>query len=155
MKLANWAKVIRHWIWVAPLALGVVFVASGVYMMTKGQNAKNEVRDAIVAENMAGTAHQEVGACEPVRPGHQIRELVTVLRTGEQQRQVHLVLSRAERYLADQVGQSLPPIGTLGQGRARPHVASPLWFEMRWRLAVLLNETHRAIVNQAVPVSVY
>lgn len=66
MKLANWAKVIRHWIWVAPLALGVVFVASGVYMMTKGQNAKNEVRDAIVAENMAGTAHQEAGACEPV-----------------------------------------------------------------------------------------
>ncbi len=52
MKLGNWAKVIRHWIWVAPLVLGVVFVVSGVYMMTEGQNAKNEVRDAIVAENI-------------------------------------------------------------------------------------------------------
>ncbi len=52
MKLGNWAKVVRHWIWVAPLILGVVFVASGVYMMTEGQNAKNEVRDAIVAENI-------------------------------------------------------------------------------------------------------
>ena len=52
MKLANWAKVVRHWIWVAPLILGVVFVASGVYMMNEGQNAKNEVRDAIVAENI-------------------------------------------------------------------------------------------------------
>ena len=52
MKLGNWANVVRHWIWVAPLILGVVFVASGVYMMTEGQNAKNEVRDAIVAENI-------------------------------------------------------------------------------------------------------
>ena len=52
MKLGNWAKVIRHWIWVAPLILGVVFVAGGVYMMVEGQNAKNEVRDAIVAENI-------------------------------------------------------------------------------------------------------
>ena len=52
MKLGNWAKVVRHWIWVAPLILGVVFVAGGVYMMVEGQNAKNEVRDAIVAENI-------------------------------------------------------------------------------------------------------
>ncbi len=52
MKLGNWAKVIRHWIWIAPLILGVVFVAGGIYMMTEGQSAKNEVRDAIVAENI-------------------------------------------------------------------------------------------------------
>ncbi len=52
MRFGKWAKVVRHWIWVAPLILGVVFVASGVYMMTEGQNAKNEVRDAIVAENI-------------------------------------------------------------------------------------------------------
>ena len=52
MKLGNWVKLVRHWIWIAPLVLGVVFVASGVYMMTEGQNAKNEVRDAIVAENI-------------------------------------------------------------------------------------------------------
>ena len=23
----------RHWIWLAPLALGVVFIAAGIYMM--------------------------------------------------------------------------------------------------------------------------
>ncbi len=52
MKLGNWAKVIRHWIWIAPLIIGVVFVAGGIYMMTEGQSAKNDVRDAIVAENI-------------------------------------------------------------------------------------------------------
>ena len=52
MKLGNWAKVVRHWIWVAPLVLGLVFVGGGVYMVIEGQNARNEVRDAIVAENI-------------------------------------------------------------------------------------------------------
>ena len=52
MKLGSWAKVIRHWIWIAPLILGVVFMAAGVYMMSEGRNARNEVRDAIVAENI-------------------------------------------------------------------------------------------------------
>ncbi len=55
MKLGNWAKVVRHWIWVAPLALGIVFVAAGAFMVIEGQNAKNEVRDAIVAENIITT----------------------------------------------------------------------------------------------------
>ncbi len=50
--MRNWTKVIRHWIWVAPLAIGVVFVVAGGYMMIEGQNAKDEVRDAIVAENI-------------------------------------------------------------------------------------------------------
>lgn len=52
MKLGNWVKLVRHWIWIAPLALGVVFVAAGIYMISEGQSAKNEVRDAIVAENI-------------------------------------------------------------------------------------------------------
>jgi hypothetical protein len=45
-------KLVRHWIWIAPLVLGVVFVTGGVYMISEGQSAKNEVRDAIVAENI-------------------------------------------------------------------------------------------------------
>ena len=55
MKLGNWAKVIRHWIWVAPLVIGLVFAGAGAYMVIEGQNAKNEVRDAIVAENIFTT----------------------------------------------------------------------------------------------------
>ncbi len=52
MKLGDWVKLVRHWIWIAPLALGVIFLAGGVYMISEGQSAKNQVRDAIVAENI-------------------------------------------------------------------------------------------------------
>jgi hypothetical protein len=37
---------------VAPVVLGVVFIASGIYMVSEGRNAKDEVRDAVIAENI-------------------------------------------------------------------------------------------------------
>jgi hypothetical protein len=43
---------LRHWFWVAPAILGIVFLAAGVYMILQGQDAKDEVRDAIVRENI-------------------------------------------------------------------------------------------------------
>jgi len=49
MKVFNIA---RHWFWVAPLVLGVVFIAGGLYMVTEGRAAKDEVRDAVVRENI-------------------------------------------------------------------------------------------------------
>ncbi|MEX0800034.1 MAG: aromatic ring-opening dioxygenase LigA [Dehalococcoidia bacterium] len=49
MRLLNAA---RHWFWLAPAILGIVFIAGGVYMMLQGQDAKDEVRDAIVRENI-------------------------------------------------------------------------------------------------------
>ena len=55
MKFGNWANVIRHWIWVAPLVIGLVFVGAGAYMVIEGRNAKDEVRNAIVAENIITT----------------------------------------------------------------------------------------------------
>ncbi len=42
----------RHWFWVAPLVLGAVFIGAGVYMVVEGRDAKNEVRDAILRENI-------------------------------------------------------------------------------------------------------
>jgi hypothetical protein len=42
----------RHWIWLAPLALGVAFIAAGGYMVLEGRNAHNDVRDSIVQENI-------------------------------------------------------------------------------------------------------
>lgn len=42
----------RHWIWLAPLALGIVFIASGIYMVAEGRSAHNDVRDSIVQENI-------------------------------------------------------------------------------------------------------
>ena len=52
MRLTTWFKLARHYIWVAPVVLGIVFVAGGVYMVAEGQSAKDEVRNAIVAENI-------------------------------------------------------------------------------------------------------
>lgn len=49
MKVFNIA---RHWFWVAPLVLGLVFIAGGLYMVSEGRHAKDEVRDAVVRENI-------------------------------------------------------------------------------------------------------
>lgn len=42
----------RHWFWIAPLVLGAVFIGGGIYMITQGNDAKDEVRDALVRENV-------------------------------------------------------------------------------------------------------
>lgn len=52
MKLGNWVKLIRHWIWVAPLMIGVVFVAAGIYMALEGRSAHDDVRDSVVQEGI-------------------------------------------------------------------------------------------------------
>ncbi len=44
--------IIRHYIWIAPLVLGLVFIGAGFYMFTEGQRAKDDVRDAVVSENI-------------------------------------------------------------------------------------------------------
>ncbi len=44
--------VLRHYIWIAPLVLGLVFIGAGIYMLVEGTRAKDEVRDAVVSENI-------------------------------------------------------------------------------------------------------
>ncbi len=48
----NALHLIRHYIWVAPMVLGLVFIGGGIYMVVQGQDAKDEVRDSIVSENI-------------------------------------------------------------------------------------------------------
>jgi hypothetical protein len=43
---------LRPWFWLAPVILGLVFIAGGAYMMYEGQQAKDEVREALVRENI-------------------------------------------------------------------------------------------------------
>lgn len=45
-------NIARHWFWVAPLVLGVVFVGGGLYMVSEGRDANDEVKDAIGRENI-------------------------------------------------------------------------------------------------------
>jgi Flp pilus assembly protein TadG len=49
MKVFNLA---RHWFWLAPVVLGIAFMAGGLYMVSQGRDAKDEVRDAIIRENI-------------------------------------------------------------------------------------------------------
>lgn len=49
MKFFN---VARHWFWVAPLILGFAMIGEGVYMVSEGREAKDDVRNAIIAENI-------------------------------------------------------------------------------------------------------
>jgi len=48
----NLVSIARHYIWIAPLILGFVFIGGGIYMVTEGRSAKDEVTDAIVSENI-------------------------------------------------------------------------------------------------------
>ncbi len=52
MRLTTWFKLARHYIWLVPVVLGIAFVAGGIYMVSEGNSAKSELRDAIVAENI-------------------------------------------------------------------------------------------------------
>lgn len=50
----------RHWFWVTPVILGIAFIGGGIYMISEGQAAKDEVRDALVAENITTSADASI-----------------------------------------------------------------------------------------------
>jgi hypothetical protein len=52
MKFGNLFRLVRHWIWLAPLGLGVLFLAAGVFMIMEGRNAHDDVRDSVVQESI-------------------------------------------------------------------------------------------------------
>jgi len=45
-------KIVRHYIWLAPLVLGLVFIVAGVYLVVQGRDAHDDVQDSIVQENI-------------------------------------------------------------------------------------------------------
>ncbi len=49
-------NIARHWFWLAPLALGVVFVAAGIFMVSEGRAAKDDVSDSITREDITVSA---------------------------------------------------------------------------------------------------
>lgn len=52
MELGKLTRLVRHWIWLAPLVIGVVFVGAGIYMAVEGRNAHNDVRDSVLEEGI-------------------------------------------------------------------------------------------------------
>jgi hypothetical protein len=51
-KVTKTLKLARHWFWLAPLVLGVVFIGSGIYMVSEGRAAHDDVRDTVIRENI-------------------------------------------------------------------------------------------------------
>jgi hypothetical protein len=56
MQLGRLTRLVRHWIWLAPLAIGIVFVGAGIYMVAEGRNAHDDVRDSVVQEGITVSA---------------------------------------------------------------------------------------------------
>ena len=48
----NLLRIVRRYIWVAPLVLGFLITVAGVYLLTEARNAKQEVLDALISENI-------------------------------------------------------------------------------------------------------
>jgi hypothetical protein len=51
-KMVKIARLARHWVWVAPIVLGVAFIVGGGYMVVEGRSAHNDVRDTVSQEGI-------------------------------------------------------------------------------------------------------
>ena len=54
------AKGARHWFWVAPLVLGIVFIGAGAYMVTQGRSAQDQVKSSLVLEGVTTSADASI-----------------------------------------------------------------------------------------------
>ena len=101
MKIFN---ILRHWFWMAPLVLGVVFIAGGLYMVSEGRAAKDEVRDAVVRENImtsedASIPNVPVNSAATAKAQAEVIEAHTLEATGGE------TYATVDRYVAaDGVG---------------------------------------------------
>lgn len=52
-------KIARHWFWIAPLVVGLVFIGAGIYMAAQGRDAHNDVRDTVLQEDITVSGDAE------------------------------------------------------------------------------------------------
>jgi hypothetical protein len=94
----------RYWFWLAPIVLGVAFIAGGLYMVSEGRTAKDEVRDAIVRENIttsedASIPNVQVNSAATAKAQAEAIEAHTLKTTGGE------TYATVDRYIAaDGVG---------------------------------------------------
>ena len=53
-------KAARHWFWIAPIVLGLVFVGGGAYMIREGRAAHDEIRDTLLTEDVTTSADASI-----------------------------------------------------------------------------------------------
>lgn len=103
-KFGKFARLARHWVWIAPIVLGFAFIVGGGYMVVQGRNAHNDVRDTIAQEDIT------VSKDAPAFAGEQIDS------PGEAQAQSDAILAHTLKgtggRLYAQLGQYLLPTGT-------------------------------------------
>jgi hypothetical protein len=100
MKIFNLA---RHWFWLVPIVLGVAFIAGGLYMVSEGNSAKDEVRDAIVSENIitsedASIPNVQVNSAATAKAQSEVIKKHTLETTGGE------TFATIDRYLAPDGG---------------------------------------------------
>ena len=54
--LAKIVKLARHWVWIAPIVMGIGFIVGGGYMVVEGRSAHNDVRDTVTQEQITVSA---------------------------------------------------------------------------------------------------
>lgn len=50
--MTKYFRAARHWFWITPVLLGIAFIGGGLYMVSEGRNAHNDVRDSVLQENI-------------------------------------------------------------------------------------------------------
>jgi hypothetical protein len=53
-------KSARRWFWIAPIALGAVFVVGGVFMIVEGLRTRDYVQDALERENITTSSDASI-----------------------------------------------------------------------------------------------
>jgi hypothetical protein len=48
--MTKFFRAARHWFWIAPVLIGLAFIAGGAYMVREGNNAHDDVRDSTLRE---------------------------------------------------------------------------------------------------------
>jgi len=88
MKVFNLA---RHWFWVVPIVLGIAFIGGGLYMVSEGRDAKDEVRDAVIAENIVTPEDAAI-------PSVQVRDAATAKAQADIIEEHYLKLTGGKTY---------------------------------------------------------
>lgn len=50
--MLKFVKLARHWVWIAPIVLGIGFIVGGAYMIVEGRAARDDMRDSVLTENI-------------------------------------------------------------------------------------------------------
>jgi hypothetical protein len=102
-KLSKVALLARHWVWIAPIVLGIGFIVGGGYMIIEGRSAHNDVRDSLVDEAITVSGDAENFAGQRVDSPEEADAQAAAIK--------HHTLAATGGYLYAEMGQYFQPEG--------------------------------------------